>query len=494
VSDDAIVRLMMMGRTGSRFMALQETQMKKTGNGVAHVLAAGAACAGAVVACAGAATALMHLAGAHSAGVGTAMMLCGATALGGGAFVFAQNRAKRLADALAATTRKNEELEKALGSRTKLMDATSHDLRTPLQAILGFADVLRDSDSNAQTREQSIDAMTRNARRLLSTIDQIHEITSLSAGTWTTKTGSLRGCLQQAVSQITHESDRKVDLRVVCVNDIPNASGESVFAMMCGGAHALRHAAEQASDGKVLVTLTHVPERQLVSMTIEHKGQTASHAIVDLLLQHDDAMRFLSERPAGSGCLGLALAKRHLRAHGGSIIAKLRDDGSTIIIDFPASASAQAGTFSDVPIEERRAQGTINTREVRVLVVDDAEDTLRLVKHHLLKAGYRVETCPTGREGLERALAAQKAADPFAVMLLDMNLPDMDGASVATMLRQEGYRGTIVAFTATAVAESLDAYVKAGCDSWLTKPIDRAKLLEAVTRTAVHDAERRLAA
>ncbi|MFY7896023.1 MAG: hypothetical protein ACOVP8_07310, partial [Phycisphaerales bacterium] len=63
-----------------------------------------------------------------------------------------------------------------------------------------------------------------------------------------------------------------------------------------------------------------------------------------------------------------------------------------------------------------------------------------------------------------------------------------------TMLRQEGYRGTIVAFTATAVAESLDAYVKAGCDSWLTKPIDRAKLLEAVTRTAVHDAERRLAA
>lgn len=475
-------------------MSLQDQQMKKTKNNATHMLAMGAVVAGAVATCAGAATTLLHLAGAHSAGFGTAMMGCGAALLAGGTYAFALRRTMQLTRALEDTTRRNDELTKALGSRTKLMDATSHDLRTPLQAILGFADVLRDADTNAQTREQSVDAMTRNARRLLSTIDQIHEITSLSAGTWMSKLGNLRGCLQQSVSQIVHESDRKIDMRVVCVNEIPNASGGHVYAMMCGVAHALRHAAEQSSDGKVLVTLTHVPDRQLVSLTIEHKGQTAAHAIVDLLVQHDDAMRFLSERPAGSGCLGLALAKQHLRAHGGSIIAKLRDDSSTIIIDFPASASTQAGTFSDVPIEERRAQGAINTREVRVLVVDDAEDTLRLVKHHLLKAGYRVETCPTGREGLERAMAAQRAADPFAVMLLDMNLPDMDGATVAAMLRQDGYRGTIVAFTATAVAESLDAYVKAGCDTWLTKPIDRAKLLEAVKRTAVHDAERRLAA
>lgn len=452
------------------------------------------AAAGGAALCAGGAIAGLHAAGGHSGLIGAAAMLAGAGALAWGVHARGAARARQLQEHARQLHARNDDMSKALASRAKLLDATSHDLRTPLQAILGFADVLRDADANPLTREQSLDAMTRNARRLMGAIDQIQEITSLSAGTWVHKTGSLRGCLQQVVSQIVHESVRKVDVRVVCVNDIPNASGEHVYALMCGVGHALRHAAEQASDGKVLVTMTHVAARQLVSMTIEHRGQTAPHAIVDLLVQHDDAMRFLAERPAGSGCLGLALAKQHLRAHGGSIIAKLRDDSSTLIIDFPATASAAAGTFSEVSMETTSVKNAINTREVRVLVVDDAEDTLRLVKHHLLKAGYRVETCPTGREGLERALAAQQAGDPFAVMLLDMNLPDMDGASVASMLRQDGYRGTIVAFTATAVAEALDGCMKAGCDSWLTKPIERAKLLEAVKRTAVHDAERRLAA
>ncbi|HLP82931.1 MAG TPA: response regulator [Phycisphaerales bacterium] len=475
-------------------MAVQEKRADIQGTTGDSFIALGATCAGVIAACAGAAVGALQLIGTQSGVAGAALSLCGLGMAMFGAHGVAHAKAKRLHAQLREATSASEELQKVSASRTKLLDATSHDLRTPLQAILGFADVLRDADTNAQTREQSVDAMTRNARRLLGTIDQIHEITALSAGTWKAKAGSLRGCLQQVVSQISNESERKVEVRVVCVNDIPNASGEHVYAMMCGVAHALRHAAQHASDGKLLVTLTYVPDRQLVSMTIEHKGHTAPHQIVDLLVQHDDAMRFLAERPAGSGCLGLALAKQHLRAHGGSIIAKLRDDSSTIIIDFPASASVQAGTFSDVPVEEARASNAINTREVRVLVVDDAEDTLRLVKHHLTKAGYRVEACTTGREGLERALAAKRADDAFAVMLLDMNLPDMDGASVASMLRQEGYRGTIVAFTATAVAESLDTYVKAGCDSWLTKPIDRAKLLDAVKRTAVRDAERRLAA
>lgn len=473
-------------------MADQTKRWNMTNAGTARAVML--ATAGCVAFCAGGTVAALQVAGTHSGLIGTGLMLAGAGTLAFGMHLKARATMLRVTQETARLQIANEEMGKALASRTKLMDATSHDLRTPLQAILGFADVLRDLDSNTLAREQSLEAMTRNARRLLGTIDQIHEITALSAGSWMSKTGNLRGCLQQVVSQIVHESARKVDVRVVCVNDIPNASGEHVYAMMCGVGHALRHVAEQATDGQVLVTMTHVPGRQLVSMTIEHKGQTAPHVIVDLLLQHDDAMHFLAERPAGSGCLGLALAKQHLRAHGGSIIAKLRDDSSTLIIDFPATASAAAGTFSEVAIEDSGIRSAINTREVRVLVVDDAEDTLRLVKHHLLKAGYRVETCPTGSEGLERALTAQRAGDPFAVMLLDMNLPDMDGASVASMLRKEGYRGTIVAFTATAVAEALEAYMKAGCDSWLTKPIERAKLLEAVRRTAVHDAERRLAA
>ncbi len=454
---------------------------------------------GGVLALAGIALGASSLAGVSLGawtGLAGALALCG----GGGLMMVGVRRGvmdqlHAAVDQLTTLRREYDELQKVSASRTKMLEGMSHDLRTPLQAILGFSDVLREADTTPAVREQSGEAVVRNARLLLGTIDQMNEIAALAAGTWSSKMGNLRGCLQQLVTVVTAENaERKVEIKVVCMNAIPNASGEIVFSLMRGVEHAVRHAAAVASDGKLLITLTHVPDRNLVTITIDHKGQTAPYQIVEQLTQQEDAICFIVERPTGSGCLGLALAKQHLRANGGTIVAKLRDGSSTIIMDVPAIASVDAGSFTEVTVAAVECATTLNTRGVRVLVVDDAEDTLRLVSYHLTKADYNVETCTMGAAGLERALASKASANPFAVMLLDLNLPDMDGTSVATMLRQEGYRGTIVAFTATTVAETLEQCVKAGCDSWLTKPIDRAKLLEAVKRTAQRDAERRLAA
>jgi CheY-like chemotaxis protein/signal transduction histidine kinase len=420
--------------------------------------------------------------------VGAGLSIAGAWRIGASASSTART-------AQASTASQLDAARRTADARASMLEGMSHDLRTPLQSIVGFADILRESDIPSAARAQSADALIRNANRLLHTIDQVNEAMALAAGTWKPKMGSVRGCLQQLLSDLAAEnSERSRDIKVVCMNAIPNASGEATYALMRGVEHAIRHATHVASDGKLVISLTHIPERGRICITLDHRGHTAPDAIIALLAQHDDAMQFIAQRPAGSGCLSLALAKQHLRAHGGDIIATLRDDASTVIIDVPAKASANAGTFSDITYTTASKTLSLNTSSVRVLVVDDAEDTLRLVTHHLTKVGYNVQTATTGRAGLDRALSAKASDAPFHVMLLDMNLPDMDGASVAAMLRQEGYRGTIVAFTATTTPDALDHCIKSGCDSWLTKPIDRVKLLDAVKRTAFRDIERRLAA
>jgi CheY-like chemotaxis protein len=122
-----------------------------------------------------------------------------------------------------------------------------------------------------------------------------------------------------------------------------------------------------------------------------------------------------------------------------------------------------------------------------VLIAEDGVDNQRLLSFLLRKAGADVEVVDNGQDAMQRALAAQQEGRPFAVILMDMQMPVMDGYTSASRLREAGYGGVIIALTAHTMAGDRDRCLESGCNDYATKPIHGAKLISLIlaAQTAV---------
>jgi CheY-like chemotaxis protein/HPt (histidine-containing phosphotransfer) domain-containing protein len=129
---------------------------------------------------------------------------------------------------------------------------------------------------------------------------------------------------------------------------------------------------------------------------------------------------------------------------------------------------------------EPASNATTTALTCKVLLAEDGIDNQLLISTHLTRAGARVTVAENGRIANDMAMAALLAGDPFDVILMDMQMPEMDGYAATSELRRKGYKAPIVALTAHAMAGDRERCIGAGCTDYLTKPISRTKLVEAV--------------
>jgi CheY-like chemotaxis protein/anti-sigma regulatory factor (Ser/Thr protein kinase) len=181
-------------------------------------------------------------------------------------------------------------------------------------------------------------------------------------------------------------------------------------------------------------------------------------------------------RVHGGVGLGLSICKRIVERMGGRIEVQSEvGRGTRFDVQIPVTPA------SDAPADDATPRVAPCLGGVRVLLADDSADNRKLIQYFLTAAGARVTTASNGREAVDAFLADPGA---FDVIAMDMQMPELTGYEATRLLRDAGCQVPVLALTAHALAEHRDECLAAGCTDYLSKPVARRALVEAVRRLA----------
>ncbi len=378
--------------------------------------------------------------------------------------------------------------EAANQAKSEFLANMSHEIRTPMTAILGYSDLLMDPGQTDEQRTQIISIVRRNGTHLLELINDILDISKIEAGRMTMEQvpcSTARVC--EEVHSLMHGRAvaKGIEFNMSCDPEPPiiltdplrlrqvllNLVGNAIKFTNTGGVslHAAATPAPPGPEGG---------ERWLLTITIKDTGiGMTPDQLRHLFRPFAQADGSTTRRFGGTG-LGLFISRRLARMLGGDVeVVSVPGKGSTFTLRIISPAVRQQIPIPAAPATP--ASPVTAALSGRVLLAEDGPDNQRLIALHLRRAGADVTIVSNGREAVDAALHAAGGDKPFSLILMDMQMPEMDGYEATALLRRSGWTGPVLALTAHAMSEDREKCLRAGCDDYLTKPIDRQLLIRS---------------
>jgi Amt family ammonium transporter len=393
--------------------------------------------------------------------------------------------------------------QRASDAKTRFLAIMSHELRTPLTAILACADLLADETDVTGANPRSVElleTLRRNGQHLVRILSDILDFAKLEAGRLEveridTRLPEILRDVEQLMAPAAQAKGIGFEMSVA--SELPDAIRSDPTRLRQILVNLVGNAVKFTSAGGVRITADLRRQAQddpkpILDIKVSDTGCGMSPSAVERVFEpFSQADETMARRFGGTG-LGLAISNELARLLGGRLECEsIEGQGSTfgLIVPLEEPSIAGAGDFNADPAEADESTRTLAeriSREVgraRILLVEDSPDNRRLIELMLRRAGFSVSFANDGQEGLSEALVAHAAGEPFDVILMDMQMPVVDGYTATRRLRQIGYTGPIIALTAHSLAGERERCLQAGCDAYATKPIDRQALLRLISGT-----------
>jgi CheY-like chemotaxis protein/nitrogen-specific signal transduction histidine kinase len=389
--------------------------------------------------------------------------------------------ARRLADLerdLTAERDARARAEDANRRKDEFLAILSHDLRSPLNAVVTWLEVLRSPTIDSSSRGQALASLERITKLQARMIEDLLDISRIISGKLSIElqdadlTAIVRAAVETTVS-VAFEKGIEIDVAIdqKCV---PMRADPARLQQVVG--NVLSNAVKfTPRGGRVTITLVCDEDSNEVSVVDTGEGIPA-----DVLPYVFDRFRqggtSTTRRHGGLG-LGLAIARHLIELHGGTIVAESRGEGqgATFRLRLPL---ARASAVEALPAEATSLADRPQLRGTRILIVDDDVDTCSALEIVLRQAGSAVRTA-----GSVPAALRSLDGEPVDIVVTDLAMPGEDGYALLARLRGEGNTAPVIALTASATPEDRDRVMAAGFVLHLTKPVDPSELLVAVGMT-----------
>ncbi|MGA3068388.1 MAG: response regulator [Tepidisphaeraceae bacterium] len=380
-----------------------------------------------------------------------------------------------------------EKAESANRAKSSFLANMSHEIRTPMAAIMGYSELLMDPTQTLAERQEALQIVRRSARHLLELINDVLDISKIEAEKMTVERieMDLPQVVADAVSVMHSRAIEKgLRFQLKFGDPLPRFIQSDPLRVRQVLMNILANAMKFTERGEIRLGVSCEVEGDAARIVFEvtDTGIGMSRQQVGRLFQpFTQADESMTRRFGGTG-LGLTISKRLAELLGGGLtIESAAGVGTTCklwIAGGPLKGVELLHGLNETVKTTTTVRGEVKkaiTLKGRILLAGDGPDNQRLISLHLRKGGAEVVIAENGRKAVDLAQAGE-----FDLILMDMQMPELDGYRATSELRSRGCKLPIVALTAHAMTEDRAKCMAAGCTDYLTKPIDRTTLLTAV--------------
>jgi signal transduction histidine kinase/DNA-binding response OmpR family regulator len=367
-------------------------------------------------------------------------------------------------------------------AKSEFLANISHELRTPMNGLLGMLDLVLDSQVGGEQREQ-IEIAQRCAYSLLDLLNDILDLSKIEAGRMILEKVpfDMRSVAEDCVrAQGAKAVQKGVELRFEYAGDVTYVTGDPLRLRQIA-TNLLSNAIKFTEKGWVTVRQSAVPAaegRIKLVLEVADTGAGIPADKVPLIFEKfTQADSSISRKYGGTG-LGLAITKRLVEMQGGQIRVESRvGRGSTFTVEIPFEIAPAAAPTVE-PRGELQVAAAVG-QQARLLLVEDNAVNQRVVLAMLRKRDYKIDVANNGQEALQKL---ERAEEPYSLVLMDVQMPVLDGLETTRAIRRNAKWNylPIIAMTAHAMIGDRERCLQAGMNAYVSKPVQQAGLIAVI--------------